>query len=133
MKIRRNRTKNEKKALNEIQRDDKLRVHEFDNRCGFAIVFVFANDTTKEKIEKQLGKVTKAKIDSTNNSQTRFTKSFANLVKKNYKQDYFELYPSDPITPRLYDTIKAHKLEKNFPMRVIVSTVGTLPYRISKY
>ena len=46
---------------------------------------------------------------------------------------YFELYPSDSIPPRLYGTIKAHKPEKSFPMRVIVSTICTPPYGISKY
>ena len=46
---------------------------------------------------------------------------------------YFELYPSDPIPPCLYGTIKAHKPEKKIPMRVIVSTIGALPYVISKY
>ena len=37
-------------------------MHEFDKGCGFAIV---TNDTAKEKIEEQLGKATKAKIDPT--------------------------------------------------------------------
>ena len=35
--------------------------------------------------------------------------------------------------PRSYGIIKAHKSEKHFPMRVIVSTTGTLPYGTSKY
>ena len=89
LKIRRNRTKNEKKALNEIQRDDKLRVHEFDNGCGFAIVFVFANDTTKEKIEKQLGKVTKAKIDSTNRLTNKIHKKLCKLRKEKLQARLF--------------------------------------------
>ena len=42
-------------------------------------------------------------------------------------------YPSDTIPQPLYDTIKAHKPEKDFPMRVILSTMGMLPYVISKY
>ena len=37
-------------------------MHEFDKGSGFAIV---TNDTVKEKIEEQLGKATKAKIDPT--------------------------------------------------------------------
>ena len=39
-----------------MQKSDKIRVHEFDKGCGFAIV---TNDTAKEKIEEQLGKTTK--------------------------------------------------------------------------
>ena len=47
----------------------------------------------------------------------------------------FELYPSNPIPPRLYGTINADNInwKKNSPMRVIVSTIGTPPYGISKY
>ena len=48
-------------------------------------------------------------------------------------KEYFQIYPSDPIPWRLYGTIKAHKPEKNYPMRTIVSTIGTPAYRISKY
>ena len=47
--------------------------------------------------------------------------------------EYFEIYPSDPIPPRLYGTVKANKPVKNYPMRTVVSTIGTPPYRISKY
>ena len=53
-----NLTKDERSALKELQRDDKLRVHEFDKGCGVAVV---TDDTAKEKIEQQLGKATKAK------------------------------------------------------------------------
>ena len=37
------------------------------------------------------------------------------------------MYPSDTILPRLYGTFKAHKPEKNYPMRIFVSTIGTPP------
>ena len=33
----------------------------------------------------------------------------------------------------MYGLIKAHKAEKNFPMRCVVSTIGTPPYGASKY
>ena len=93
------------------------------------------NDTAKEKIEEQLGKTTKAKIDPTSRLTNKIQKKLCKLREENKFTDktYFELYPSDLIPPSLYDTIKAHKPEKNFPMRVIVSTIGTPPYEISKY
>ena len=53
--------------------------------------------------------------------------------KKFTDKEYFQIYPSDPIPPRLYGTIKAHKPEKNYPMRTTVSTIGTPAYGISKY
>ena len=58
LKIRSNLKKNEKRALKELQKKDKIRVHEFDKACGFAIL---TNDTAKEKIEEQLAKQQKQK------------------------------------------------------------------------
>ena len=75
LKIRSKLTKDERKALKELQKDGKLRVYEFDKGCGFAIV-------TKEKIEEQLGKATKAKTDPTSRLTNKIQKKFANLEKK---------------------------------------------------
>ena len=47
--IRSNLTKDERRVLKELQRDDKLKLHEFDKRCGFAIV---VDDTAKQKVEE---------------------------------------------------------------------------------
>ena len=56
-------------------------MHEFDEGCGFAIV---TNDTAKEKIEEQLGKATKAKIDPTsrltNKIQTKLCKPIVSTI-----------------------------------------------------
>ena len=107
-------------------------MHKFDKGCGFAIV---TNDKAKEKIEEQLENTTKAKIDPASRLTNKIQKKLCKLRKDNKftNKTYFELYPSDPIPPRLYGTIKAPKTEKNFPMRVIVSIIGTPPYGISKY
>ncbi|XP_065645651.1 uncharacterized protein LOC136076113 [Hydra vulgaris] len=43
------------------------------------------------------------------------------------------LYTSDPVPPRMYGVIKAHKPEKSYPMQLVVSTIGTPSYRISQY
>ena len=133
LKIRSNLKKGKIRALKELQKKrDKIRLHEFRKGYGFAIV---TNDTAKEKIEEQLGKATKAKIDPTSRLTNKIQKNICKLKKENKftNKTYFELYPSDPIPPRLYGTIKVHKLNKNFPMQVIVSIIGTLPYGISKY
>ena len=103
-----------KKSIKRITKNDQIRVHEFDKGCGFAIV---TNDTAKEKIEEQLGKATKAKIDPTSRLTNKIQKKLCKLRKENKftNKTYFELYPSDPIPPRLYGTIKVHKPEKTFP------------------
>ena len=48
-------------------------------------------------------------------------------------KEYEKIYPSDPLPPRMYGTVKAHKKEKNFPMRIVVSTIGTPNYGLSEY
>ena len=53
--------------------------------------------------------------------------------QKSETRTYFQLYSSDPIPPRLYGFIKAHKPERFYAMRAIVSIVGTLPCGISQY
>ena len=107
-------------------------MHKFGKGCGFAIV---SNDTAKEKTEEQLGKATKAKIDPTSRLTNKIQKKLCKLRKENKftNKTYFELCPSKPIPPHVYGTINAHEPEKIFPMRVIVFTIGTAPYGISKY
>ncbi|XP_065663098.1 uncharacterized protein LOC136085707 [Hydra vulgaris] len=54
-------------------------------------------------------------------------------VLKELKMEYDSIYPSDPIPPRMYGLIKAHKPEKAYPMRIVVSTISTPNYGISNY
>ena len=49
------------------------------------------------------------------------------------KKLYYQLYPSDAVPPRAYGQCKAHKVLKNYPFRILVSTVGTAPYNLSAY
>ena len=65
----------------------------------------------------------------------KFQKELAELRKENKfdSKTYFNLYPSDAIPPRLFGVIKAHKPKKNYPMRTMVTTIGTAPYGTSKY
>ena len=68
------------------------------------------------KIEEQLGKSKIIDYDPTNL-----------LTRK------FQIYPSDCIPPRLCGTLKAHRPEKNYPMRAVVSIIISPPYGTSKY
>ena len=63
---------------------------------------------------------------------SKIQKHLATLRKqqKFETRTYFQLYPSDPIPPRLYGVIKDHKPEKCYPMGAIVSAYGTPPYGI---
>ena len=66
---------------------------------------------------------------------SKIQKHLATLCKqqKFETRTYFQLYPSDPIPLRFYGVIKAHKPERCYPMRAIVSTIGTPPYGNSQY
>ena len=49
LKIRSNITKDERRTLKRLQRDDKFRKYKFDKGCSLAIV---TGDTTKEKTKR---------------------------------------------------------------------------------
>ena len=48
------------------------------------------------------------------------------------KSQFYQMYQSDAVPPRMYGALKAHKPEKDYPMRTIVSTIGTATYGTSK-
>ena len=85
-----------------------------------------------QKIEEHLGKAKIAENDQTLKFTNKIQKTLCRLrkEKKFTDKEYFQIYPSDPIAPRLCGT---HKPEKIYPMRTTVSTIGTQAYRISKY
>ena len=109
-----------KKGTKKLQ---KLRVRELDKGCGFAVE---TNDMAKEEIEEQLGKATKTKIDPTRLLTNKIQKNLYRLRKENKFANiaYSELYPSDNIPPRLYDTIKAHDVTKPYPSIPINEAIG---------
>ena len=62
------------------------------------------------------------KVDPTLKISREICKMLSDLNKKGKftKQEYEKLYPSDPIPPRIYGNIKAHKPEKKHPMKIVV-------------
>ena len=68
-------------------------------------------------------------------SSQKFQKELAKLRKEGQfdNKTYDKVYPSDAIPPRLCGVVRAHKPEKNYPMRTIVSTIGTVRYGTSEY
>ena len=69
------------------------------------------------KTEEQLGKAKVTDEDPTQKNTRKVRKHLCKFRKQKKFTDkkYFEIYPSDPISPRLYGTVKAHKPEKNYP------------------
>ena len=122
----------ERKTLTEMKHDKNISIYPFDKGTGFIVI---KEEDAIQKIEEQIGKSKIIDHDPTPTLLKKFQKELAKLRKENKfdNKTYFKLYPSDAIPPRLYGVIKADKPEKNYPMRTIVSTIGTAPYGTSKY
>ena len=121
-----------KTAIKEIISDPTIDIYPYDKGAGFVRI---KHSDALEKIEEQIGHTKISNTDPTKNFKTKVQKELRSIykTKRLTKKLYNLLYPSDAIAPRMYGTIKAHKPEKNFPMRIIVSTVGSPPYMISKH
>ena len=127
-----NLSKVQRTALKQLKNDKQMKVYPFDKGIGFALL----NDVDSiSKIEEQLGKSKIIDCDPTNLLTGKFQRHLRKLKKEGKfdKKTYSLIYPSDCIPPRLYGTLKAHKPEKNYPMRAVVSTIGSPAYGTSKY
>ena len=131
-KIRSNLTFEHRTALKELSQSTENKVYSYDKGTGFVIL---NNKDAIRKIEEQIGESVVSNTDPTTALTNQIQKHLATLRKqqKFETRTYFQLYPSDPIPPRLYRVIKAHKPEKCHPMRAIVSTIGSALYGISQY
>ena len=132
IKLRDNLSKPQRQALVQMKNNKGTTIYQFDTGSGFVVL---SEKNAMQKIEEQLGK---AKI-AENYPTLKFTNKIQRILcqlrkeKKFTDREYFQIYPSDPIPPRLYGTIKAHKPEKNYPMRTTMPTIRTPAYGISKY
>ena len=119
-------------TIREIKHSTNLKVYPFVIGSGFVIM---EEEDTIKKIEEQIGKSIITDYHSTTTLLHTFQKELPKLRKEGKfdNKTYYKVYPSDAIPPRLYGVVKAHKPEKNYLMRTIVSTIGTVPYGTSKY
>ena len=127
-----NLNKTQKTALKELKSEENIRIYPFDKGSGFVRI---KHEDAIKKIEEQIGETKVCTDDPTNSLIRQFQNKLRNLKKEEKLDDklYRKLYPTDGIPPRMYGLIKAHKPGKNFPMRMVVSTIGSPPYETSKY
>ena len=131
-KLPSNLTRTQRNALKELRKKNNTTViYPFDKGAGFAVL---DKQDALSKMEEQLGVATKIDIDPTKALLSKFQRTLLKLKKegKFTANEYREIYPSDAIPPRMYGMIKAHKPGKGFPMRAVVSTVGTAPHGVSR-
>ena len=116
----------------EMNDNQNVRIYPFDKGTGLVRI---EHEEAISKIREQLGDTEVVQNDPTDIFAREIRTALGKLNKKGRftKKEYEEMYPSDAIPPRMYGTIKAHKPEKQYPMRLVVSTIGTPPHGISAY
>ena len=122
----------QRQAIKELNSDKNISVYPFDKGTGFVRLPKALAD---QKIREQIGNTTIVNEDPTPKITRKVQTMLRELNKRGRftKSEYQDLYPSDPLPPRMYGVVKAHKPEKDYPMRIIVSTLGTPTYKISEY
>ena len=127
-----NMTREQRIAIKEIKNDNTIDIYPFDKGAG--LVRIKREDAIR-KIREQIGNTKIIDEDPTQTFATKIRTILCKLNKKKRftKQEYARIYPSDPLPPRMYGTVKAHKSEKNYPMRTVVSTIGTANHGLSEY
>ena len=114
----------QQKALRELRESDHLKVYPYDKGTGFVVL---EKEDAASKLCEQLQEAKECQSDPTDKLTRKFQR-VARELKKDGKIDvktFREIYPSDAVPPRLYGLVKAHKPEKDYPMRTVVSTIGT--------
>ena len=127
-----NLSKAQRTALKQLKNNELIKVYPFHKGIGFAVL---SGIDSISKIEKQLGKSKIIDCDPTNLLTGKFQSHLQKLKKEGKfdKKTYSLIYSSECIPPRLYGILKAHKPEKNYSMRAVVSTIGLPAYGTSKY
>ena len=121
----------EGKVLTELKHDKRISTYPFNKGTRFVVI---KEKDAIQKIEEQRGKSNIIDNDPTHTLLNKFQKELVKLRKESRSdtKTYFQIYPFDSIPPRLYGVIKTHRTEKDYPMRTIMSTIGTAPYGTSK-
>jgi hypothetical protein len=121
-----NLTRDQRRAISEMVRDDKIRIYPFDKGAGMVRISM---ESAKQKIREQDQHPTVSFVVKIQKKKLSSLRKLGRFSGKEYER----MYPSDAILPRMYGMIKAHKPEKDLPMRLVVSTIGTANYGLSEY
>ena len=100
----------ERIALNEIKKDEHISIYPFDKGGGLVRI---NTDDAISKVREQISNSKIIKDDPTPAIARKVRKTLSELKKlrRFTTNEYEELYPSDPLPPRMYGTVKAHKPE----------------------
>jgi len=131
-KIPSNMSQKQKQALHELKNNPAVDIYQFDKGSGFALL---NKEDAISKIKDQLGEAKVISKDPTNSLTKKFQSTLSSLRKEDKlnNKTFYAMYPSDAIPPRMYGMLKAHKPQKDYPMRIVVSTIGSPMYGTSKH
>ena len=130
-----NLTSRQKKGLSFLKKNKTLSVLPFDKGQGFGTLKTEGPNGLIEKTEKEFKNVT---FDTPNNTKSLETK-IQNKLRSLHKEGkldtatYKQLYPSGSQTPTANPVIKAHKPEKDYPVRVVTSHIGAPQESLSTF
>ena len=129
---RSNLTREQQQAIKEIKSDENAVIYPYDKGTGFVRL---SKEQAVNKMIEGIGTTKILKKDPTN-AHVKKIQTLLCTIRKEVdipKKLYYQLYPSDAIPPRAYGQCKAHKPSKQYPFRILVSTIGTAPYKLSQY
>ena len=127
-----NLTINQRKALKELKADVYNEIYPYDKRAG--LVRIKRPDAIA-KIKEQNDNTEVITKDPIPTLARKFQATLRNLHKQRKFTDAEQkkLYLSDPIPPRMYEVIKAHKPKKELPNENRSRYIVTPSYRTSEY
>jgi hypothetical protein len=120
-----------RQALYKLTKKKNISVAPFDKGKGFVVL---DTEDLKNKAYKEMDNVTFNGKDITK----KLERNICTAIDKLYSEDKIsekqkkELKPSDSIAPASWPAIKAHKRDKNYPVRNVVSHIGCPQEGLSK-
>ena len=131
-KPKNNLTSEQRSALKELKSNEEIKVVPYDKGSGFAVM---TKDDMMLKMKEQIPTSKIITKDPTNSLVKKFQTQLSRLRREDKinNSTFYEMYPSDANPPRMYGMIKAHKPNKQYPMRPVVSTVGTAFHGTSRH
>ena len=133
-KIESNLSKDELKALDELKKDQDIRILPADKG---RIVVVLDTAEYKQKCENLLKDTATYKNLGSKDPTSKYKKELVNVLQELEKEgginreEYRKLYPTTEAPPKFYGLPKVHKV--NNPLRPIVSSIGTITYSCAKH
>ena len=122
----------QRETIKEMRNNKEIDIYPYDKGNGFVRL---TKEMSTIRMIEGIGKTKILNKDPTKTFLTKIQRILCNIKKESNmpKGLYKQLYPSDAIIPRAYGQCKAHKPAKEYPFRILVSTIGTAQYQISKY